>query len=63
MVPQAHFFSGAMCGTKKQWDQLFLDIQEQIIDELTTGSRIDEVEQFFGPVVVMEQTGGPEVEE
>ncbi|MGO4883658.1 MAG: hypothetical protein ACLP59_22985 [Bryobacteraceae bacterium] len=29
---------------KKQWDQLFLDLQEQVIDELATGATIDEVE-------------------
>jgi hypothetical protein len=51
------FFQRGYAWEKRQWDQLFLDLQEQIIDELENGSTIDEVEHFFGPVVVMERTG------
>jgi hypothetical protein len=57
------FFQRGYAWEKKQWDQLFLDLQEQIIDELTRGSTIDQVEHFFGPVVVMEQPGLPELKE
>jgi hypothetical protein len=56
------FFQRGYAWEKKQWDQLFLDLQEQIIDELD-GSGIDQVEHFFGPFVVMEQTGTPELKE
>jgi Protein of unknown function DUF262/Protein of unknown function (DUF1524) len=57
------FFQRGYAWEKRQWDQLFLDIQEQIIDELARGSVIDEIEHFFGPIVVMEQTGTPELKE
>ena len=43
--------------------QPFLDIKEQIVDELERGSDLSEVEHFFGPIVVMEQLGAPEVKE
>lgn len=57
------FFQRGYAWEKKQWDQLFLDIQEQIIEELEGGSALSEVEHFFGPIVVMEQIGPPEVKE
>jgi uncharacterized protein with ParB-like and HNH nuclease domain len=57
------FFQRGYAWEKKQWDQLFIDLQEQIIEELERGSSIDEVEHFFGPIVVMEQTGTPELKE
>jgi hypothetical protein len=57
------FFQRGYAWEKKQWDQLFLDLQEQIIDELTSGSTIEQVEHFFGPIVVMEQPGLPELKE
>lgn len=57
------FFQRGYAWEKKQWDQLFLDLQEQIIEELERGSAVDEVEHFFGPIVVMEQTGTPELKE
>jgi Protein of unknown function DUF262/Protein of unknown function (DUF1524) len=57
------FFQRGYAWEKKQWDQLFLDIQEQIIEELEQGSALDEVEHFFGPIVVMEQLGAPELKE
>lgn len=52
------FFQRGYAWEKKQWDQLFLDIQEQIIDELIAGQDIDDVEHFFGPIVVLEKAGG-----
>ena len=57
------FFQRGYAWEKKQWDQLFLDLEEQIIDELASGSTIDQVEHFFGPVVVMEHTGTAELKE
>ena len=57
------FFQRGYAWEKKQWDQLFLDLQEQIIEELELGSALNEVEHFFGPIVVMEQTGAPELKE
>jgi hypothetical protein len=52
------FFQRGYAWEKKQWDQLFFDLQEQIIEELNTGSTIDQVEYFFGPIVVLEKVGG-----
>jgi hypothetical protein len=57
------FFQRGYAWEKKQWDQLFIDLQEQIIEELESGSAIDQVEHFFGPIVVMEETGTPELKE
>lgn len=57
------FFQRGYAWEKKQWDQLFLDLQEQIIEELEGGSTLDQVEHFFGPIVVMEEKGPPEVKE
>lgn len=57
------FFQRGYAWEKRQWDQLFLDVQEQVIEEITTGSSIEEVEHFFGPIVVMEQLGTPELKE
>ncbi|MGH2638332.1 MAG: DUF262 domain-containing protein, partial [Rhabdochlamydiaceae bacterium] len=49
---------------KKQWDQLLLDLQEQVMSELNDGKPIDDVEHFFGPIVVLERVGGaPELKE
>ena len=57
------FFQRGYAWEKKQWDQLFLDLQEQIIEELERGSTIDQVEHFFGPIVIMEELGPPELKE
>lgn len=57
------FFQRGYAWEKKQWDQLFLDIQEQIVSELNTGSTIDQVEHFFGPIVVLEKMGAAELKE
>src|SRR5260221_14617292 len=58
------FFQRGYAWEKKQWDQLFLDLQEQVFAELNSGSSLDEVEHFFGPIVVVEKVGGaPELKE
>ena len=51
------FFQRGYAWEKKQWDQLFLDLQEQVILELSSGSTIEQVEHFFGPIVVLEKAG------
>ena len=51
------FFQRGYAWERKQWDQLFLDLQEQIIGELDSSSTIDQVEHFFGPIVVLEKVG------
>lgn len=57
------FFQRGYKWERRQWDQLFLDLEEQIIAEIRSGSSLQEVEHFFGPVVVMEETGLPELKE
>ena len=52
------FFQRGYAWERRQWDQLFLDIREQVIDELESGFHVQEVEHFFGPIVVLERTGG-----
>ncbi len=58
------FFQRGYAWERKQWDQLFLDVQEQILSELDSDTPIDQVEHFFGPFVVLEKVGGePELKE
>jgi len=58
------FFQRGYAWDRKQWDQLFLDIQEQIISDLSSGSEINDLEHFFGPIVVLEKTDSvPELKE
>lgn len=57
------FFQRGYAWERRQWDQLFVDLEEQISDEIRSGSSLEEVEHFFGPVVVMEETGRPELKE
>jgi hypothetical protein len=58
------FFQRGYAWNRKEWDQLFLDIQEQILDEVNSDSPIDQVEYFFGPIVVVDKVGGePELKE
>ncbi|MDD9998753.1 MAG: DUF262 domain-containing protein [Rhodospirillaceae bacterium] len=52
------FFQRGYAWEKRQWNQLFLDLQEQVIDELGSENTIDDVEHFFGPIVVLEKVGG-----
>jgi hypothetical protein len=58
------FFQRGYAWEKKQWDQLFIDVQEEVIAEINSGSPMNQVEHFFGPIVVLEQIGGaPELKE
>jgi len=52
------FFQRGYAWDKKQWDQLFTDIQEQLISEINDGKSVTDVEHFFGPIVVLEKLGG-----
>jgi uncharacterized protein with ParB-like and HNH nuclease domain len=52
------FFQRGYAWDKKQWDQLFIDLQEEVIDDLAAGSPIEDLEHFFGPFVVLEKVGG-----
>lgn len=52
------FFQRGYAWEKKQWDQLFTDLQEQLISEINDGKAYGDVEHFFGPIVVLEKMGG-----
>jgi uncharacterized protein with ParB-like and HNH nuclease domain len=49
------FFQRGYAWEKKHWKQLFDDIQERIISDIDFGNPLDEVEHFFGPIVVLER--------
>ena len=49
------FFQRGYAWEKKQWDQLFEDISEEILPDLNDGSSVEEAEHFFGPIVVLEK--------
>lgn len=58
------FFQRGYAWDKKSWDQLFTDLQEELISELNDGKALGDVEHFFGPIVVLEKAGGaPELKE
>ena len=38
------FFQRGYAWEKKQWDQLFIDLQEQVIDELNSDKEMDDIE-------------------
>jgi len=57
------FFQRGYAWKKAQWDQLFVDLKEQVIEDISSEKTIEEVEHFFGPVVVMEEAGIPELKE
>lgn len=50
------FFQRGYAWEKRQWDQLFSDIDEQIINELSGDDDFDQHEHFFGPIVVLEKS-------
>lgn len=49
------FFQRGYAWEKRQWDQLFIDIEEQIIAECDDLQEVENQEHFFGPMVVLEQ--------
>ncbi len=50
------FFQRGYAWEKKHWDQLFIDIQEQILEDTDTLESVENNEHFFGPIVVLEKT-------
>lgn len=58
------FFQRGYCWERKHWEQLFVDINEQILPELDTSENLEDVEHFFGPIVVLQKrTGNPELQQ
>lgn len=49
------FFQRGYVWEKKHWDQLFVDIDEQVIPEIDSFDDIADAEHFFGPIVVLEK--------
>lgn len=49
------FFQRGYAWEKKQWDQLFIDIKEQILDDADSLLAVENNEHFFGPIVVLEK--------
>ncbi len=47
------FFQRGYAWEKKQWDQLFTDIKEQILEDADTLLAVENNEHFFGPIVVL----------
>ncbi len=55
------FFQRGYAWEKKQWDQCFSTYRSKSFPKFqnpNSGSSIDQVEHFFGPIVVLEKTGG-----
>jgi uncharacterized protein with ParB-like and HNH nuclease domain len=49
------FFQRGYAWEKRQWEQLFLDIEEQILNEADDIDEIKNYELFFGSIVVLEK--------
>jgi len=49
------FFQRGYAWESKHWQQLFLDIDEKIISEIDLSTNIEDIEHFFGPIVVLEK--------
>lgn len=52
------FFQRGYAWERRQWDQLFEDISEQILPDIEDGAASIDVEHFFGPIVVLERRDG-----
>lgn len=52
---QIPFFQRGYAWERKHWQQLFEDIEERIISDLDFDSDLNDVEHFFGPIVVLER--------
>ncbi len=50
------FFQRGYAWEKKQWDQLFEDVSDEILPDVDDGVSYGEVEHFFGPIVVLQKT-------
>lgn len=51
------FFQRGYAWEKPQWDKLLEDVNEEVLKQVQNGD-YDNEEHFFGPVVVLEKTGG-----
>jgi len=51
---QIPFFQRGYAWEKKHWQQLFEDIEERIISDLGFETDLNDIEHFFGPMVVLE---------
>jgi len=49
------FFQRRYAWEKRHWDQLFTDIEEQVISNVGSAPDLEDVEHFFGPMVVLEK--------
>lgn len=49
------FFQRGYAWEKKHWKQLFEDIEEKIITEIDLANNLEDLEHFFGPIVVLEK--------
>ena len=49
------FFQRGYAWEKKHWKQLFEDIEEKIISEIDLANNLEDLEHFFGPIVVLEK--------
>lgn len=54
------FFQRGYAWGKREWDQLFDDIRESIQQDLESGKPPEELEHFFGPIVVLQEEPLPE---
>ena len=52
---QIPFFQRGYAWEKKHWQQLFEDIEEGIVSDLDFDQEFNDVEHFFGPIVVLEK--------
>jgi uncharacterized protein with ParB-like and HNH nuclease domain len=55
------FFQRRYAWEKRHWDQLFADIEEQVISNVGSTPDLEDVEHFFGPMVVLERVN-PELD-
>jgi len=49
------FFQRGYAWEKKHWKQLFEDIEEKVINEIDLSNNLEDLEHFFGPIVVLEK--------
>ena len=50
------FFQRGYVWEKRHWDQLFNDIEEQILPDIDSLEDVADAEHFFGPIVVLERS-------
>jgi len=49
------FFQRGYAWEKKHWKQLYEDIEEKVINEIDLSNNLEDLEHFFGPIVVLEK--------